>query len=187
LDTTPESFDALLKWLDPDREIAGQKYETIRAGLIRIFVSKGISDAERWADETMDRVGRVIPDPYVGEKARYFVGFARNIIHEALRPKEIAMDEIPERWIAPTEPGDADECLTQCLKFLTEANREFILDHYDHTGHDKIEQHKQMARELGITEGALRSRAYQIRVKLEKCVLPCLRNLRKKQKGDGRT
>jgi hypothetical protein len=180
LDITQESFDALLKWLDPDREVAGQKYETIRAGLIRIYVSHGVSDSEHWADVTMDRVGRKIPDSYVGEKPRYFGGFARNIIHEATDPKEITMDELPERPSEVTKPSDADECLTQCLKFLPHDKRELILDYYVHQGHDKIEGHRLMAEALGITEGALRGRAFQIRNRLEKCVLQCLKNLTNK-------
>src|SRR6266550_6068249 len=155
LDTTQESFDALLKWLDPDRESAAQKYEVMRASLIRIFLSKGISDPEFWADETIERVGRNIPDPYVGEKARYFVGFARNIIHEARRPKEIATDEVPERWFDAEEQSEAYECLLKSLKILPAESREIILDYYLHTGHEKIEHHRQMARELNITEGAL--------------------------------
>ena len=38
---TQELFDTLLDWLDPDRERAGQKYETIRLKLIKIFTSRG--------------------------------------------------------------------------------------------------------------------------------------------------
>jgi hypothetical protein len=40
-------------------------------------------------------------------------------------------------------------------------------------GHEKIEQHKQMAAELAITEGALRVRVHHIRVGLEGCVRNC--------------
>jgi hypothetical protein len=38
---TQELFDPLLDWLDPDRERAGHKYETIRLKLIKIFTSRG--------------------------------------------------------------------------------------------------------------------------------------------------
>ncbi len=70
---TKEPFDALLEWLDPDREKAGQRYEVIRAGLIRIFVSKGLSDAEHYADEAIDRVIKRLPEiqaNYVGDPAQ---------------------------------------------------------------------------------------------------------------------
>ena len=65
-------FDALLEWLDPDREKAGQRYEVIRTGLIRIFVSNGLSDAEYYADEAIDRVIKRLPEfreTYVGDPA----------------------------------------------------------------------------------------------------------------------
>src|ERR1044072_1825635 len=82
--TTPmEPFDALLEWLDPDREKAGQRYEVIRAGLIRIFVSKGVSDAEYYTDEAIDRVTKRLSEikaDYVGDPARYFYGVARIIL-----------------------------------------------------------------------------------------------------------
>jgi len=47
---TKEQFDSLLSWLSDDRELAGTKYETIRTGLVRVFVSKGFNDAEDLAD-----------------------------------------------------------------------------------------------------------------------------------------
>src|ERR1044072_3590569 len=94
--TAPKApFDELLEWLDPDREKAGQRYEVIRAGLIRIFVSKGVSDAEYYTDEAIDRVMRRLPEiqsGYVGDPARYFHGVARNIVLEAGRRKEVATD-----------------------------------------------------------------------------------------------
>ena len=36
-----ESFDALLGWLDSDRDKAGAKYEQIRSGLIKFFTFRG--------------------------------------------------------------------------------------------------------------------------------------------------
>ena len=85
---TKEPFDALLEWLDSDREKAGARYEIIRAGLIRIFVSKGLSDAEHYTDETIDRVIKRLPDlqeSYIGDPARYFHGVARNVFFESGR------------------------------------------------------------------------------------------------------
>jgi DNA-directed RNA polymerase specialized sigma24 family protein len=184
LATTPESFEALLAWLDPDdREVAGQKYEVIRSGLIRIFVSKGFSDAEHLADETIERVSSRLSDirgDYVGEKAKYFHGVARNIILEERRRKEVATEEFPFRWDEVTKTSDEHECLKRCLKFLPRAKRELILDYHVYEGHDKIEIHKEMAHELAITEIALRGRAHHIRANLEKCVLQCVQNLRQK-------
>jgi len=177
---SPDSFDDLLAWLDPDREIAGRKYEVIRAGLIRIFVSKGFSDAEDLADETIDRVMKRLPDfreTYSGDPVRYFHGVARNVIREARRRKEITTDRFPEP-ITPYEiQSDRYDCLLKCLKFLTAEKRELILDYYLYQGHDKAGHHRRMAAERGITEGALRTRAYHIRAALQKSVLNCIKNL----------
>jgi DNA-directed RNA polymerase specialized sigma24 family protein len=182
---TKEPFDALLDWLDPDREVAGQRYEVIRAGLIRIFVSKGISDAEHFADETLDRVIKRLPEirtDYIGDPARYFHGVARNIILEARRRKEVATDVIPERVSLATYTSDAYECLRDCLKLLPADKQELILDYHLYQGHAKIEHHREMAVELSITEGALRTRAHHLRVHLEKCVGQCINDLNGKQK-----
>lgn len=176
------SFDDLLDWLGPD---PGRKYEIIRAGLIRIFISKGFSDAEDLADETIDRVAKKLPEireGYEGEKARYFHGVARNIIHEARRRKEIGTDKIPERSTPLTRTSDKYDCLLECLRLLSAEKHELILDYYLYEGKDKVECHWLMAEELGISVGALRTRAHHIRRDLEKCVLECAKNLRVKQK-----
>ena len=64
----------------------------------------------------------------------------------------------------------------RCLKYLPEEKRELILDYYVYDGHDKIVQHKVMASELGITEGALRGRAFQLRARLEECIFNCMKS-----------
>lgn len=189
MDNSPPPFDALLAWLDPDREAAGQKYETIRSGLIRIFIYQGFNDAEDLADLTINRViGRLpeIRETYVGEQARYFHGVARNIIREARRRKETATDRIPECFTEITNTSDRHECLLECLKLIPAEKRELILDYYLYEGRDKIEHHRSMAAELGITEGALRTRAHHIRVTLEKCVSQCINRLAEKQKASWR-
>jgi DNA-directed RNA polymerase specialized sigma24 family protein len=181
---TLEPFESLLAWLDPDREIAGRKYEIIRSGLIRIFVSQGFSDAEDLADLTINRVITRLPDirdNYIGEPARYFHGVTRNIIREARRRKEIATDVFPICLDQPTNVSDKHECLLKCLKLLPSEKRDLILDYYLYEKKDKIAHHKLLAEELDITEGALRTRTHHIRITLEKCVSQCVENLTKKQ------
>ena len=174
---TKDPFDALLEWLDPDREKAGQRYEIIRTGLIRIFVSKGLSDAEHYTDEAIDRVVKRLPEiqaKYVGDPARYFHGVARNLVLEAGRRREVATDVLPLRITQEVVRSDTSECLSKCLKLLPADKQEFILDYHLYHGHAKVENHRQMAGELSISEGALRTRAHHLRVSLEKCVLECI-------------
>lgn len=171
-----ELFDSLLAWLDADREQAGLRYETIRAGLIRMFVSQGLSDAGHFADVTIDRVIKRLPEirgNYVGEPAKYFHGVARNVIREARRQKEIATDVLPAPPLQPSS-NETGECLSKCLKLLPLEKQAFMLDYYLFRGRQKVEHHREMAEELSISEGALRTRAHHLRASLEKCVLECL-------------
>jgi len=144
-------------------------------------VSKGFSDAEDLADETINRVMKKLPeirDTYVGEPARYFHGVARYIIREMMRRKEIAVEEVPVVTTEAEVHSDEYDCLLKCLRFLPSDRRELILDYYIYNGRDKIAQHRRMASELGITEGALRGRAHQVRGNLEKCIQQCIDRMR---------
>ena len=178
---TQEQFDSLLAWLGNNRDSAARKYETIRSGLVRIFVSKGFNDAEDLADETINRVMVRLPDiraNYTGEPACYFRGVARNVIRESNRRKEIPGGVVDLRVEPRLEPPEEHDCLAHCLDRLPASKRDLILDYYLYDGHEKVEHHKQMAGRLNITEGAFRSRAYQIRLSLENCMRQC--PLRKK-------
>ena len=124
---------------------------------------------------------------YVGEPARYFFGVARFVMMEAIRRREIATDVAPSTSVFLDLHGPEYDCLLQCLKFLSEDKRELIIDYYVYDGHDKIEHHKVMAGELGITEGALRGRAFHLRANLEKCILKCVENTKAKQKPPSET
>ena len=144
-------------------------------------MSKGFSDAEDLADETINRVMRKLPeiqDTYVGEPARYFHGVARYIVREMMRRKEVAVEEVPVVTTEAEVHSDEYDCLVKCLRFLPSDRRELILDYYIYDGRDKIAQHRQMASELGITEGALRGRAHQVRGNLEKCIQQCIERMK---------
>jgi DNA-directed RNA polymerase specialized sigma24 family protein len=179
---TQEQFDSLLAWLATDRELAGMKYESVRSGLVRIFISRGFNDAEDLADETINRVMVRLPDicgNYIGEPARYFYGVARNVIRENLHRKEIAFDVIDVHVQPKPEVPEEQICLKHWLQRLPRTKREFILHYYLYDGHDKIEHHKRMAGKLNITLGAFRSRAFQIRLHLQNCMrqCPCTRQI----------
>lgn len=172
-----ESFEALLAWLNPSREAAGQKYEIIRARLIKIFVNKGCADAEGLADATINRVIALLPgirESYVGDPAHYFCGVARNIYLESLRRKEIAADLFSTAARTETGTDALRECLRECLQTLPSEQRELVLEYYLNQKRAKIEHRKRLAEELGLTSNALRLRAHRIRTLLEKCVLQCV-------------
>ena len=77
------AFERLLLWLNPDRDLAAQKYEVVRRRLVEIFASRGFPDAGGLADETIDRVcSKVekVADGWVGDPAYFFLGVARKIM-----------------------------------------------------------------------------------------------------------
>ncbi len=170
-----ESFDALLDWLDSDRERAGIKYEEIRQRLIRIFIGRGCVAAEDLADETINRVtGKLneIGKDFKGDRSRYFYGVANMVLMESLRKRT------PHP--PPVEPDDSDRielefrCLEHCIELLSVENRELLLQYYQAEGRAKIEQRKLLAEKLGMAPNALRIRAYRIRKGLQECVEKCV-------------
>ena len=179
-DMSPESFEALLCWLDPDRERAGLKYEQIRSGLINFFTGRGHCEAEDLADETINRVIsrlHVVGAQVTGERSRYFFGVARKVQLEYLRRK------IPQaRQDSHTDSTQVEleyRCLDKCMDKLSPENRELVLRYYQADGREKIEQRKLLAEELGIAPNALRIRAYRIRAALQKCLEQCVENARR--------
>jgi DNA-directed RNA polymerase specialized sigma24 family protein len=133
----------------------------------------------------MDRVMKRLPEirsNYVGDPAKYFHGVARNLILEARRGKEVPTEVMPECLTNDhAHQSETSECLSKCLKQLPRDKQELILDYHLYHGHAKIEHHRQMAAELAISEGALRTRAHHLRVSLEKCVLECIDRSRQEQ------
>lgn len=169
-----EQFDALLEWLDPDREAAALRYEEIRQRLIRIFISRRCSEPEDLADETINRVaGRVqeVQNEFHGPQASYFFGVARNIHHEYLRRKHVSPSA--PHPVSPT-PEQAFECLEYCLDQLSEDNRDLVKEYYKYEGQEKIEHRKRLAQSKGIPLNALRIRAFRVRRALYECIKNCL-------------
>jgi RNA polymerase sigma factor (sigma-70 family) len=171
---TPESFDALLAWLDTDRNKAGQKYEEIRRRLIKLFTCRGCPDAEDLTDETINRVIKRLPEiesQFTGEQIRYFYGVANKVHLESLRRKP----PVPPVVISPDEELGAEiECLEKCISELPSDHRVLVIEYYQEDKRAKIDHRKQLAQKLGIAANALRIRAYRIRATLEVCLRDCL-------------
>jgi RNA polymerase sigma factor (sigma-70 family) len=171
---TQEDFDALLEWLDPNRDEAGRKYEDIRLRLIKIFTCRGCLEPEDLADETINRVSNRLSEirrDYVGDPARYFYGVANKLLYEYQRRK------LPP---APPPPDESDhkerefECLEECIEKLAPDQRALVVGYYQEEKRTKINNRKQLADKLGIALNALRIRAHRIRTSLYKCVQNCV-------------
>src|ERR1041385_6111504 len=170
-----EAFDALLDWLDSDRERAAIKYEEIRACLVKIFTGRSCIEAEDLADETINRVTSrlsAIRAEFTGDPTRYFFGVANKVYLEYMRKKP------PQP--PPFQPVDSKQveleyrCLEHCVDSLSEVNRYLLLQYYGAEGSSKVELRRKLAEELGIAPNALRIRAYRIRQNLQECVEKCL-------------
>jgi RNA polymerase sigma factor (sigma-70 family) len=182
---TPEAFDLLLSWLDPNRELAGERYEEVRSRLIRRFRQHGCPEPEQLANDTIDRVARKLPeiiDTYEGEPAPYFYSVAHYIHMEFLRSPatvSLAQTDVPIRDApSPPESFDEDErmnaCLRHCMEKLSAREREMILQYYKGERQVKIEIRKELAERLGIKLANLRLQTQRIRARLKKCILNCL-------------
>jgi DNA-directed RNA polymerase specialized sigma24 family protein len=174
---TKEAFDALLGWLDSDRDIAGHKYEDIRRRLVKIFSCRGCAEPEDLADETINRVASklsAIESSYTGDPARYFYGVANKVYLEYRRRP------IPEVEFPPaTHDEDEDiekefECLERCMQKLTVENRNLVIEYYQDERQAKIDHRKALAEHLGIAINALRIRAFRVRASLQECVTNCV-------------
>src|SRR5215475_798888 len=132
-----ENFDALLNWLDPDRDRAGVKYEEIRESLINIFSWRGCKDAEDLADEAISRVAAKVVEiakTYDGDPALYFYAVAKKMFFEAHRNDQ-RVAPLPTTLEAespkPIEDDDPEYvCLDHCLDELLVSDRELILLYY---------------------------------------------------------
>ncbi len=170
-----EAFDALLTWLDSDREQAALKYEKIRGGLIKFFTSRGALATEDLADETINRVAHKLKDiekNFSGDPEPYFFGVAGYVHMEHLRRK-LPRPTLP----SPTDPNQIEleyNCLERCIERLTKENRDLLVRYYGADGGAETELRRALADELGIAPNALRIRAFRIRMTLKECLEKCI-------------
>lgn len=177
-----DSFEALLNWLDADRENAGQKYENIRRGLLKIFRGRGCPQPEDLADETINRVAQKIEslaDEFAGEPAAYFFSVARLIYLEDIRRQNLT-EELEDKFVV--EPNFEDDfkdrradCLNQCLTLQPSEDRQIVVGYYAADGENQIRMRSRLATDLSMSVSVLRVRAFRIRQRLFNCVQQCLK------------
>jgi hypothetical protein len=169
------AFEKLLKWLDSDREKAGEKYRTLHLRVVRIFAAKGCRQAEDLADQTFDVIAKKsdwLLENYEGDPALYIFGVARKI-HKPPKPIPVP-PPVPDN----TEIERRSSCLEECLNYLIAAReREVLLRYHQKDKGEKICERKQIAKELGISLNALRIRIWHIHARLRPCVRQCVERL----------
>ena len=187
----PESFEEILAWLDPDREVAATMYVQLRHDLANIFKWRGFSDPEGLTDEVFDRVARKVHEvrpTYEGDPRLYFRAVANNVVKERLKKVKTQVclddDEVPQPITTKSEDDgtvDMEECLQSCLPKLSPENRKLILAYYTRDKQDKIDNRSELAQQLGISVETLRVKVYRIRLSLQECIERCL-----ERKANGR-
>ena len=180
----PESFDEILAWLNPDRDVAGTIYVQLRQDLTKIFTWNRCPDPDGLTDEVFDRVAKKVHDvrpTYVGDPKLYFYGVARNLIKEipkkikaqtSLQGTEPASD--PRRETEQETANTREDCLRSCLQKLSKEKRELIVAYYARDKQAKIDHRTEMAQRLGISVETLRVKAFRIRATLEQCLERCI-------------
>jgi RNA polymerase sigma factor (sigma-70 family) len=187
-DIPPESFDEILGWLNPDRELSASIYVELRHALVKIFAWNHCSDPEGLTDETFDRIAKQVHNlrsTYEGDPKLFFYGVARNLIKEHQKKVKLYVSiediDLPGNPPEDEEEESADlraECLKACLGALSSEKRELILAYYSKEKQAKIDHRAEMARQLGVSMETLRVRAYRIRATLEACMERCLESAR---------
>jgi RNA polymerase sigma factor (sigma-70 family) len=182
----PESFEEILAWLNPDREIAATMYVQLRHDLTKIFIFRGCTDPEGLTDEVFDRVAKKVHEvrpTYIGDPRLYFRAVANNLVKEELKrvKTQVSLEE-PELWEPTTTESDEDdsedmeECLHSCLQKLSAENRKLIVNYYAKEKQAKIDHRSELAQQFGISVETLRVKVYRIRVSLQECIERCLKN-----------
>lgn len=170
-----------LDWLAADSKDSAEEYEYIRKVLVKIFSTKGFSNAEDLTDKVIDRVISK-PDEFkknfVGNKVSYFVVVARYVELEQRREKTIAVEtDKLDLLQTPTNVIDENDnlivnkkYLRECLKKLSKNNRSIIWDYFNVTKKNKIEKHKKIAEKFSLNDNSLRIKVFRIKKNLAECI-----------------
>jgi len=156
-----QELDALLAWLAPCREQAGEKYEAIRRTLLKFFESRQCGAPEEHVDETIDRVARRVAGGELirSEPYRYFRGVAKMISLEYFRRRARVLDLHLLARDALQYSDERTRCLDECLRSLPAHTRELLEGYY-------LGNRAALAATLGITPNALRLRVFKEKRKL---------------------
>ena len=185
----PESFEEILAWLNPDRDVAATMYIQLRHDLAKMFMWGRCADPEGLTDEVFDRVARKVHEvrpTYEGDPRLYFRAVANNLIKENHKKikTQLSLEDIdlPELPIIETEDetaAEAEECLQLCLQKLATDKRMLILSYYAKEKQAKIDHRYELAQKFGITVETLRVRVFRIRESLAECIRRCIKQKRK--------
>lgn len=185
----PESFEEILAWLNPDRDVAATMYVQLRHDLAKMFMWGRCADPEGMTDEAFDRVAKKVHDvrpTYEGDPRLYFRAVANNLIKENHKKikTQLPVEDIDLAGPSISETEDElaayiEECLQLCLQKLGADKRELILSYYAKEKQAKIDHRNELAQKFEITVETLRVRVFRIRETLAECIGRCLKRKQK--------
>jgi len=150
----PESFEEILAWLNPDRDVAANMYVQLRHDLAKLFIWGRCADPEGMTDEAFDRVAKKVHEVrqnYEGDPRLYFRAVANNLIKENFKKikTQVSLDDVdlPEQKSIeiPEETADLEDCLQSCLRKLDSEKRKLILAYYAKEKQAKIDHRHELA------------------------------------------
>lgn len=191
------SWEDLLDFLDPGRPgksdpgrdvEAEARYLEIVRKLMCFFAARGCRDAEDLAVESVLRVaGKCggLDASARGDRAGYFYGVARNVLHEWWRHELRDTAKRDSLRVELARLGNPDgqawvrkeavhRCLDRCMGELSQRSRRLILSYYGEEGAAKIEAHRKLAAQFGKSLNALRIEVHRTRAVLRQCVVGCV-------------
>jgi RNA polymerase sigma factor (sigma-70 family) len=178
-----DGFDALLAALDPDRNVAAERYAALRERLSRFFTWNNADDPDAQADEVLDRVTRRVStsshdDESVRRPEKFAAGVARMLLREGWRAQKANVQMISSFQMQNADQNRLQQeqreveqlsaLLDECLTELPEQQRELIRRYYCADCRSQIDGRKKLAEEFNISLNALRNRALRIRSDVER-------------------
>jgi DNA-directed RNA polymerase specialized sigma24 family protein len=182
-DLGQKQFDALLDFLSPNPEEAGQRYEHVRHGLVRFFQIKGCADPQGLADETINRGAaklHAIDTSKPVQPLSYFYGFAVNILKEYRRriARESAAETVKPALRSEVFEEDREQSLQvyldRCLEELPGDEKALVMEYYSLDRIEKVRLRHEICERLNCKPSALYTRICRIRSSLKSCIEKCL-------------
>lgn len=176
-DLTSESLKKLLGALSGDEAEAAQLYTNLRGSLVRFFQLKGISEADKAADETIDRAANKINEgAEIEDLTKFAFGVARFVFLESLRREQSRARAVNEFYLKDSasvefEESNEIEAFRECFKKLYDHERELLLRYFEDLPADELfARRQQLAERERIEMNTLRNRISRLRKRLEDCI-----------------
>lgn len=180
-----DSFSCLLGLLDPDPEIAGEKYMMLRLKLTRVLYRKECPEfaIEYLVDIALDRTGKKCVEGEPIENAEAYANGVIKYVFLEFRRGDFVIDRpdiLPEPEPEPERFDELDDrlaCLRSCLAGESDTDRLLLLGYYDAEGNEKNKDlRKKLAERLDLTMSNLKVKAFRIRTRVSDCVKACMKN-----------